>query len=387
MLVYNGSGVSASSRDYTLHSLRTFLSHRYDVQLVTPKTLRDEPWTDNCALLVFPGGRDLPYHFDLSGKPNRRIKEYVENGGRYLGICAGAYYACSEIEFEKGTPLEVTGQRELGFFPGLCRGTTFPGFEYETESGARETSLALKREAWRDHWSQSPNHCDVWYNGGGSFVLDPNQPPKGAQVLAEYEEVEPKQVAGVLCSVGKGQALLWAVHPEHPALDDVDGTPRQEKELHRLNLVRGTLSQLGLDVSDGPAPLPKLLPLVLASSDPSLAQQIAGDIASRGEAMSESTAGLVDRNDTFVLHPASSFDSLVRAARSRPGTNEPEELRQEHKLICVCDETLPPLSSTPLFHVPSYFSNLSQLSNGSPSIGQALLYGEVVTSTQTMLDK
>ncbi|GAA5904307.1 biotin--[acetyl-CoA-carboxylase] ligase BPL1 [Sporobolomyces salmoneus] len=388
VLVYNGSGVSASSRDYTLHSLRTFLSHRYDVQLVTPKTLREEPWTDNCALLVFPGGRDLPYLFDLSGKPNRRIKEYVENGGKYLGICAGAYYACQEIEFEKGTALEVTGQRELGFFPGLCRGTTFPGFEYETEAGARETSLALRREAWRDHWSQSPDHCEVWYNGGGSFVLNPDgSPPKGVQVLAEYEETEPKQVAGVLCSVGKGQALLWAVHPEHPSLDSIDGSPRQEKELHRLNLVRGTLSQLGLDVSDGPAPLPKLLPLVLASSDPSVASQIASEIASRGEAMSHSTAGLVDRNDTFVLHPASSFDSLVQAARSRQGTTDPEELRQEQKLICVCDESPLPKSSTPLFDISAYFNNLAHLSNGQAKIGQALLYGEVVTSTQTMLDK
>ncbi|GAA5964359.1 hypothetical protein JCM3765_006388 [Sporobolomyces pararoseus] len=388
VLVYNGSGVSASSRDYTLHSLRTFLSHRYDVQLVTPKTLREEPWTDNCALLVFPGGRDLPYHFDLSGKPNRRIKEYVEKGGKYLGICAGAYYACREIEFEKGTPLEVLGSRELGFFPGLCRGTTFPGFEYETESGARETSLSLKREAWRDHWSQSPDHCEVWYNGGGSFVFDdPQAPPDGVQVLAEYEETEPKQVAGVLCSVGKGQALLWAVHPEHPSLDSLDGQPRQEKELHRLNLVRGTLGQLGLDVSDGPAPLPKLLPLLLAAADPSLAQQIASEIASRGEALSDSTAGLVDRNDTFVLHPASSFDSLVHSARSRQGTSDPEELRQEHKLICVCDESIIASTSTPLFNVSSYFANLSHLSNGAPSIGQALLYGEVVTSTQTMLDK
>lgn len=386
--MYNGSGVSASSRDYLLHSLRTFLSHRYDVQLVTPKTLRDEPWTDTCALLAFPGGRDLPYYFDLSGKPNRRIKEYVENGGKYLGICAGAYYACREIEFEKGTPLEVTGQRELGFFPGLCRGTTFPGFEYETEAGAMETPLALKREAWRDHWSQSPDLCDVWYNGGGSFVLDDEaQPPKGVQVLAEYDDTEPKQVAGVLCSVGRGQALLWAVHPEHPSIDSVDGMPRDDKELHRLNLVRGTLSQLGLDVSDGPAPLPKLLPLVLASSDPSLAQQIASEIASRGEALSETTAGLVDRNDTFVLHPAASFDSLVRAARSRKGTADPEELQKEHKLICVCDETPLPPTSTPLFNIPAYFSNLAQLSGGSPSLGQALLYGEVVTSTQTMLDK
>ena len=28
---------------------------------------------------------------------------FVEAGGAYLGLCAGSYYACAEIEFELGT--------------------------------------------------------------------------------------------------------------------------------------------------------------------------------------------------------------------------------------------------------------------------------------------
>ena len=28
---------------------------------------------------------------------------YVEDGGSYLGLCAGAYYACSYVEFDLGT--------------------------------------------------------------------------------------------------------------------------------------------------------------------------------------------------------------------------------------------------------------------------------------------
>jgi hypothetical protein len=34
-------------------------------------------------------------------------------GGRYLGICAGAYFAAKEVVFEKGTEMEVTGAREF----------------------------------------------------------------------------------------------------------------------------------------------------------------------------------------------------------------------------------------------------------------------------------
>jgi hypothetical protein len=35
----------------------------------------------------------------------RRVRDFVEKGGGYLGLCAGAYFAASSIEFEKGSPL------------------------------------------------------------------------------------------------------------------------------------------------------------------------------------------------------------------------------------------------------------------------------------------
>jgi glutamine amidotransferase-like uncharacterized protein len=53
--------------------------------------------------------------------------EFVQGGGSYLGLCAGAYYGCARVVFEPGTPLEVVGDRELAFFPGIARGAAFPG--------------------------------------------------------------------------------------------------------------------------------------------------------------------------------------------------------------------------------------------------------------------
>jgi uncharacterized membrane protein len=35
----------------------------------------------------------------------RRVRDFVEKGGGYLGLCAGAYFAASSIEFEKGSSL------------------------------------------------------------------------------------------------------------------------------------------------------------------------------------------------------------------------------------------------------------------------------------------
>jgi len=43
----------------------------------------------------------------LKFKGNKLIREYVEQGGMYLGLCAGGYYGAQKVEFEVGTPLEV----------------------------------------------------------------------------------------------------------------------------------------------------------------------------------------------------------------------------------------------------------------------------------------
>ena len=48
----------------------------------------------NLDIVAFPGGIGDSDTFDKLIKPNLTyVKEYVSNGGRYLGICMGAYWA------------------------------------------------------------------------------------------------------------------------------------------------------------------------------------------------------------------------------------------------------------------------------------------------------
>lgn len=198
--------------------MRRLLSSNYAVIPVTGEVIIKEPWTASCALLVFPGGADLGYCRTLNGEGNRRIRQYVERGGIYLGLCAGAYYASARCEFEVGhKQLEVVGSRELGFFPGTCRGCAFTGFAYHSEEGARAAEVKVHKAALPE--DRVPDTFRTYYNGGGVFVDADKYRDQGVEVLAEY--TAPIQVDGgkisaavVCCKVGDGVALLTSMHPE-----------------------------------------------------------------------------------------------------------------------------------------------------------------------------
>ena len=75
-------------------------------------------WIESAALLVIGGGYDLGFLRALGPDGAALVKSYVETGGSYLGLCAGAYFASAQVTFDKGGDLEVCGPRPLGFFPG-----------------------------------------------------------------------------------------------------------------------------------------------------------------------------------------------------------------------------------------------------------------------------
>ena len=179
----------------------------------------NEPWSSTCALLVMPGGADLGYCRTLNGEGNRRISQFVERGGSYIGFCAGAYYGSAHCEFEVGNKaLEVIGDRELAFFPGICRGLAFPGFVYHSEAGAKAVEVKVSKSTLSK--GSVPHVFRSYYNGGGVFVDAPSFREKGVEILAEY--TEPLRVdagstsaSAVYCKVGEGGAVLSNTHIEY----------------------------------------------------------------------------------------------------------------------------------------------------------------------------
>ncbi|KAI9669702.1 MAG: biotin holocarboxylase synthetase [Alyxoria varia] len=435
VLVYSDSGSTPESIRHTLTTLRKHLHPHHAVSTITAKTLLDEPWPNSTALLVFPGGADLPYCRALNGAGNRRIRWYVEGGGRYLGLCAGGYYGSGRCEFEIGRKdMEVVGDRELGFYPGMCRGSAFQGFVYDSEVGTRAARVKVRKDRFAAV-GVVPEGFRSYANGGGVFVNPEKWKDRGVELLATYEDslavdAGEDPAAAVYCKVGDGAALLTGTHPEFSASNfskkakDMDPAVKralEEDDKLRESFIKAALLKLGLHINqDEDGGTLSLSPIHLSSNR-------AGAVA-KVSAQLESNVEIVDGNeyvkaetDTFQIHRSSStwsMSKLTRAAIEALSTKSKEENSNDTekpseegadpsekqtdlvKTIVLHEDGSPSAQDTPYFNHSTYFSALSvhtpanddhHNDNASDadiiSFGQHLLYAEVITSTSTLLEK
>ncbi|THH10739.1 hypothetical protein EW145_g1126 [Phellinidium pouzarii] len=365
VLVYNGPGVSKTSLSHTISTLKTLLLPNYTVQTITPLSLASDPWTATCALLVLPGGRDLPYVASLA-QSNALISSFVRNGGSFLGLCAGAYYACRRLEWEVGSEQEVSGDRPLNFFHGVGRGCVYPGFQYESENGARAVSLLVS-----DILTGKEEQLNgLYYNGGGEFLEAKNVP--NAKILAEYTNGDAAgKVAGVCCSVGNGVAVLWAVHPEYPltlepALSAITNTRPDIKdciaqlEEQRWRLMRESLRLLGLKLPV-PSNVKTLQPLPqIFTSTPELAPAIATMVESLLQDTVESEPIILkDRTNTFYFHRTAYSPDLVDRIQISQETGPTDVDDMVRHIIVLDGGSIPPVDATPAFNISQYYMDLN----------------------------
>ncbi|CAL1709596.1 unnamed protein product [Somion occarium] len=338
VLVYAGPEVLQTSLARSITLLKSLLSPNYTVQPISVQSLSSHPWAATCALLVIPG---CSQRLSFSPSTASTIKSYVENGGAFLGLRVGAKTGWSEstLRFQD----EASGASlSCHFSPG----------------------------------GEEPKTITLMSSQGESPVV---------HVLARYSE--DSKPAAVNFKASRGNVVLWAVPIEVPLVSqDISDVHIDVAERRRLGLVRETLRLLGLYLpADSPSVAMQLLPLVLTGSPsrPGVVRQIL-------DALEIQIAGkLADANDTFEF--VDTQHGLERLHRARSQLL-PKDVKP---VIVFLDGTSPQLEDTPLFNIPQYYTDLSAARQqaGCPSnpvpwgVGEALLYGEVVTSTQTMLDK
>jgi biotin--protein ligase len=192
-------------------------------------------WQKNAFCLIIPGGEDTAYAEKLNRAGNRIIREYVENGGIFLGICAGAYYASRRIVFDPNGPDDIKAERELGFFPGTVVGPHWAPYVKGHHCGARAVKIHCA-----DHFNTPAWHAYI--NGGGRLKVDTGW-ESDVTILAQDD-------AGIdvmaCMPIGEGMAYVSSVHWEYD--------PHQLFQCCGLDEKKGcwSISDYGLWVADNP---------------------------------------------------------------------------------------------------------------------------------------
>ncbi|KAJ3172391.1 biotin holocarboxylase synthetase [Geranomyces variabilis] len=410
VLVYTGPGTSRGPVDNTLYTLRSLLSARYDVIPVAAAAISTDTWQASTACIVVPGGRDEPYVAHLQPEATRRIAAYVRAGGSYLGICAGAYFACKGVEFEVGREgYGVVGAREMRFFPGTAKGSVAPGFVYGAEDGAAAMPVYMA--------SGSPPPVHLYVNGGPWFDAtttadaedkDGNDSDESAahvvETLAWYDPDaaagSPRRPAIVDCKVGAGRAVLSGPHFEYPA--SATAPPLNAllapSDDARVALASEILSRLGLEVNDAAARADALADLqdrpVLSEMHLCMDDGIGG--AHAVEEMMARLGGVRDVVDTVnVLRFAH-----ASASQQQPPPRPVEKNADAASELPAVDILIHPPNTFPTstpFDFSIYFTTLAAhrrrrlqqhaAAAHTATFGSTILYGRTVTSTQTLLEK
>ena len=83
IFAYNDEGVSPSSKQMCVHTLRSFSDPaKYIVDTIDAEEIKDKDWEDTAALLVFPGGADKFYRVGIGVESD--VEETVCSGGKRI---------------------------------------------------------------------------------------------------------------------------------------------------------------------------------------------------------------------------------------------------------------------------------------------------------------
>ena len=158
----------------------------FRVQYILPG-LKDYSVFQNAKLWVQPGGKSTTAAASMGPALLNRIREFVADGGGYVGFCAGAFLSTGKI----GT----SGADGYGIIPG------------ETELLIKTGSDHKMLKVW------TPNGPRWVFYAGGPFlkVTDDQLAAVDGHVIARYSD---NSVAGVEVRYGKGKVAVVGFHPE-----------------------------------------------------------------------------------------------------------------------------------------------------------------------------
>ena len=203
---------------------KVFRARGYAIRKVGPGQSTPELLAGAAAYVV-PGGEDISKLKDgWTPSDLQAIRDYLWNGGRYLGVCLGGYWA---------------GQ--AGTWPG-----TIPGFEALGVIPARVLELdpdGTRGKVVAIHWEGQPR--TAYFQDAPSF--DITDPSRVLKVYATYDDNG--YAAAFLSRYGVGKVAVSGVH--------LEATQAWYDEYHLKapkGLNRDLMNEVLDDLLNGPAP-------------------------------------------------------------------------------------------------------------------------------------
>lgn len=181
----------------------------YTVKLVNADHINNEG-LGNFSILCIPGGDMYQYAQDISSRGRNNIRNFIHDGGGYIGICGGSYFASEKVIWREHQ-LHMT---PLGIFPGITKGpinkiVPYPNYTVCKVNIVNSTHSITQSE---------PDSVWILYYWGPMFV--PNKDADVA-VLGKYDSVN--QPSMLAFDYGLGRVFLIGMHPEIEEDDDRDG--------------------------------------------------------------------------------------------------------------------------------------------------------------------
>jgi len=202
------------------------------IKPVTPASVRDGSAFKDARAFFLPGivDEESPYYQQLGAEGNAQIRKFVEEGGIFVGACAGAYYACEEISYAPPWAPAKATRPGLDFFNALARGP-LPAFGLQNDGADRFSDCTTVNVSFKTASGEMAT-AGIAY-GNGPALLPYEKDDGDITVIARYEDVPGKPIAVATRKIGKGLAVFLGVLPFLKHEQVAPGIPALE-HLYRL---------------------------------------------------------------------------------------------------------------------------------------------------------
>lgn len=205
--IYNGPGTWADG----IVSFEKFCDWKgITHEQVTPNDVNTIQLKDYYQGIFMPGGDAYYYKLAINASGLQHIRDLVNLGGFYMGMCAGSYFACDSIEWEGGIY-----DYQLELFNGFARGAIDaidPWPNYTMTNVTMNMNNPIN--------AYSSGHETILYYGGP--VYEP-KPAQAMDTIATWDSWY-NLPAIVNFTYGNGRVLFSGPHPETEEDSNRDGT-------------------------------------------------------------------------------------------------------------------------------------------------------------------